>query len=45
MAKLDEIAEFKVGFPNSFLKGGHVRGLIFGDTFARLENHREASAG
>ena len=45
MAKLDEIAEFKVSFPNSFLKGEHVRGLIFGDTFARLENHREASAG
>jgi aryl-alcohol dehydrogenase-like predicted oxidoreductase len=43
MAKLNELADFKIGFPNSFLKSDHVRGLIHGDTFARLDHHREAA--
>ncbi|MGW8250867.1 MAG: hypothetical protein ACWGO1_09515, partial [Anaerolineales bacterium] len=34
MTRLDELADFKVGFPNSFLKNDHVRGLIFGETFS-----------
>ncbi|MGQ0602528.1 MAG: aldo/keto reductase [Anaerolineales bacterium] len=37
MAALNALADFKPGFPNSFLHGDHVRGLIFGDTFARLD--------
>lgn len=37
MAELDKIADFKPGFPNAFLLGAHVRDLIFGDSFARLE--------
>ena len=40
MAKLNELADFKIGFPNSFLKSDHVRGLIYGDTFARLDHRR-----
>lgn len=43
MAKLNELADFKIGFPNSFLKSDHVRGLIHGGTFARLDHHREAA--
>jgi aryl-alcohol dehydrogenase-like predicted oxidoreductase len=43
MAELSKIADFKVGFPSSFLHSGHVRGLIFGDTFALLDNHRAGS--
>ncbi len=37
MAELDALADFKVGFPNSFLHSDHVRGLIFGETYARLD--------
>lgn len=36
---LGGLAGFSLGFPNSFLHSNHVRGLIFGDTFARLDNH------
>jgi aryl-alcohol dehydrogenase-like predicted oxidoreductase len=38
--KLGASAEFKIGFPVSFLTNDHVRGLIFGDTFALTDNHR-----
>lgn len=37
MAELDNVADFKQGFPNAFLLGNHVRDLIFGESFARLE--------
>jgi len=37
LAELDKIADFKQGFPNAFLLGAHVRGLIFGESFARLD--------
>jgi len=37
MAELAEIADFSPGFPNSFLHSDHVRGLIFGETFALLD--------
>jgi aryl-alcohol dehydrogenase-like predicted oxidoreductase len=40
MAALSQVADFKMGFPNSFLHSDHVRGLIFGDTFALIDNHR-----
>lgn len=40
MAQLNDISEFKVGFPLSFLTNDHVRGLIFGDTFQTIDNHR-----
>ncbi len=40
MARLSQIADFKPGFPNSFLHGDHVRGLIFGDTFERIDRVR-----
>jgi aryl-alcohol dehydrogenase-like predicted oxidoreductase len=39
MAELDNVADFKPGFPNAFLLGNHVRELIFGDTFTRLETY------
>jgi hypothetical protein len=37
LAELNALAEFRLGFPNSFLHSDHVRGLIFGDTYARLD--------
>jgi aryl-alcohol dehydrogenase-like predicted oxidoreductase len=38
VAELNAVADFKPGFPNSFLYSDHVRGLIFGETFARLDS-------
>jgi aryl-alcohol dehydrogenase-like predicted oxidoreductase len=38
--QLSRAAAFDLGFPLSFLTSDHVRGLIFGDTFARIDNHR-----
>jgi aryl-alcohol dehydrogenase-like predicted oxidoreductase len=40
MQSLEQITEFKQGFPASFLHSSHVRGLIFGETFALIDNHR-----
>lgn len=40
LTALGALANFTPDFPSSFLHSGHVRNLIFGDTFARLDNHR-----
>lgn len=40
MAALAAVADFRMGFPNSFLHSDHVRHLIFGDSFALLDHHR-----
>jgi aryl-alcohol dehydrogenase-like predicted oxidoreductase len=40
LAQLSEASRFDLGFPLGFLTSEHVRGLIFGDTFARIDNHR-----
>ena len=37
MAELNELADFKLGFPLSFLKSDHVGNMIFGETFKLLE--------
>jgi aryl-alcohol dehydrogenase-like predicted oxidoreductase len=37
---LDEISGFRLGFPRDFLESDHVRGLIFGDTFELIDDHR-----
>lgn len=38
--RLSAASPINLGFPRSFLESSHVRGLIFGETFARLENYR-----
>jgi aryl-alcohol dehydrogenase-like predicted oxidoreductase len=38
--RLEEVAPVDLGFPHSFLGSDHVRGLIFGDTYPMIENHR-----
>ena len=38
--RLSEATGFDVGFPRSFLESEHVRGLIFGDTFDSIDDHR-----
>ena len=38
MDELSQLADFKMGFPLSFLKSAHVGNLIFGETLALLED-------
>ncbi len=40
IARLDAVAPIDLGFPHSFLASDHVRGLIFGDTYPSIDNHR-----
>jgi aryl-alcohol dehydrogenase-like predicted oxidoreductase len=40
LAALAGVVKFSQGFPNGFLHSDHVRGLIFGKTFARLDAYR-----
>jgi aryl-alcohol dehydrogenase-like predicted oxidoreductase len=42
--RLSEASGFRVGFPREFLESDHVRGLIFGDTFDLIDDHRSARA-
>ncbi|MCE7859285.1 MAG: aldo/keto reductase [Chloroflexi bacterium] len=35
--RLNQASLIELGFPHSFLASDHVRGLIFGETFAKLE--------
>jgi aryl-alcohol dehydrogenase-like predicted oxidoreductase len=41
--RLSAASGFDVGFPRSFLESEHVRGLIFGDTFELIDDHRSPS--
>src|SRR5918999_3652398 len=41
--RLSAASGFDVGFPRSFLESDHVRGLIFGDTFELIDDHRVAA--
>ena len=40
LARLADVSGFRLGFPRDFLESDNVRGLIFGDTFDRIDNHR-----
>jgi aryl-alcohol dehydrogenase-like predicted oxidoreductase len=40
LERLSAASGFDVGFPRSFLESDHVRGLIFGDTFDLIDDHR-----
>jgi aryl-alcohol dehydrogenase-like predicted oxidoreductase len=40
LAGLATASGFQLGFPRSFLESDHVRGLIFGETFALTDDHR-----
>jgi aryl-alcohol dehydrogenase-like predicted oxidoreductase len=40
LGRLDALSPVELGFPHSFLASDHVRGLIFGTTFAAIDNHR-----
>ncbi len=38
--RLSASSGFELGFPRSFLESDHVRGLIFGETFDLIDDHR-----
>jgi aryl-alcohol dehydrogenase-like predicted oxidoreductase len=40
LQQLEEISRLDLGFPHNFLRSEHVRELIFGSTFALIDNHR-----
>jgi aryl-alcohol dehydrogenase-like predicted oxidoreductase len=40
---LDAASDFRLGFPRDFLEDEEVRGLIFGDTYALIDDHRRRS--
>jgi aryl-alcohol dehydrogenase-like predicted oxidoreductase len=40
VGRLDDVAPIDLGFPHSFLASDHVRGLIFGNTYPLIEDHR-----
>lgn len=42
--RLSGVSGFDVGFPRDFLETDHVRGLIFGDTYGLIDNHRRPAA-
>ncbi len=38
--RLDEISKIELGFPHDFLKGEHIRNLIYAHSFDKIDNHR-----
>jgi diketogulonate reductase-like aldo/keto reductase len=38
LAQLDTVSDFRLGFPMAFLTDEEVRGLLFGESFALLDN-------
>jgi aryl-alcohol dehydrogenase-like predicted oxidoreductase len=45
LQQLNTATEFKLDFPLSFLTSNHVRNLVFGETFALLDNHYPSPDG
>jgi diketogulonate reductase-like aldo/keto reductase len=37
LERLAALQPFALGFPRGFLESAHVRGLIFGETFAQID--------
>ena len=40
LGRLSDASPIDHGFPQSFLHSDHVHGLIFGETFGKIDNHR-----
>jgi aryl-alcohol dehydrogenase-like predicted oxidoreductase len=40
LQRLDELTKIEMGFPQGFLASDHVHNLIFGETYAKVDNHR-----
>jgi hypothetical protein len=42
IAKLDEATKIELGFPHDFLTNDFVLQMVFGGTYAAIDNHRGA---
>jgi aryl-alcohol dehydrogenase-like predicted oxidoreductase len=40
LERLNAVSGFQLGFPREFLESDHVRGLIFGETYDLIDDHR-----
>ncbi|HFE67134.1 MAG TPA: aldo/keto reductase, partial [Chloroflexi bacterium] len=40
IAGLSAISQFELGFPHDFLASDGVRDVVFGGTYAQVDNHR-----
>ncbi|NJD18662.1 MAG: aldo/keto reductase, partial [Gemmatimonadetes bacterium] len=40
LARLDEVSAVEPGFPYDFLGSAHIRNIIYGGTYDRIEHHR-----
>jgi hypothetical protein len=40
LARLSEVSRIELGFPHDFLASDGVRDLVYGGTFAQIDNHR-----
>ena len=40
IAKLDEATKIELGFPHDFLTNDFVMQMVFGGTYAAIDNHR-----
>jgi diketogulonate reductase-like aldo/keto reductase len=40
LAKLDDATKIELGFPHDFLTNDFVKQMVFGGTYASIDNHR-----
>ena len=45
LARLEDVSRVDPGFPHDFLQGDHIRDIVYGGTFERIDNHRARHAG
>jgi len=41
MDKLNEVSKIDLGFPHSFLSSDHIRDIVFGGTYDKIDNHHK----
>ena len=41
IARLEQVGRLQLGFPHDFLNSDNVHGLVFGETFGLIDNHRQ----
>ena len=40
IGRLDQVSKIELGFPHDFLASDEVRDLVYGGTYAKIDNHR-----
>lgn len=41
LARLDAVSKIELGFPHDFLASDEIHDVVFGGTFAKIDNHRQ----